>query len=97
MKRAIAPKKSVRYKLPWCGASGNSTAMFADKVLIPEKILKSMIGVFPVAITTIIVSPIALPKPIISAEKIPAEAVGRITYSAVCHRLAPNASEPARR
>jgi len=33
-------------------------------------------GVFPVAITTIIVSPTARPNPTIRAEKMPAEAVG---------------------
>ena len=64
---------------------------------MPEKILKSMIGVLPVAITTIIVSPIARPSPTMSAEKMPGNAVGSTTKSAVCHRLAPSASEPERR
>jgi hypothetical protein len=77
-----------------CGASGSSTAMFADRVRIPEKILKSIIGVFPVAMSTIMVSPTARPKPIIKAEKIPAEAVGSTTRMAVCQRLAPRAREP---
>ncbi len=51
-------------------------------------------GVFPVAITTIMVSPTARPRPIITAEKIPANAVGTMTRSAVCQRLAPKAREP---
>ncbi len=49
----------------------------------------------PVAIRTIIVSPTARPKPTIRAEKIPAEAVGRMTRVAVCHGEAPRASEAA--
>ena len=44
--------------------------------------------------TTIIVSPTARPRPIISAEKMPAEAVGTTIRIAVCQRLAPSASEP---
>jgi len=67
----IADKNSVLYKVPPTGASGISTAIFADSVLIPLNILGSIIGVFPVAIRTIIVSPIALPNPIIMAAKIP--------------------------
>ena len=58
-------------------ASGSSTAMFAARVRIPEKIFQSMTGVFPVAMTTIMVSPTARPSPIISAEKMPALATGR--------------------
>ncbi len=56
---------------------------------------QSSTGVFPVAISTIIVSPTALPSPIITAEKIPALAVGSTTLIAVCQRLAPSAREPA--
>ena len=54
-------------------------------------------GVLPVAITTIIVSPTARPSPIISAEKMPADAVGSTTRMAVCQRLAPQAIEAVRR
>ena len=46
---------------------------------------------------TIIVSPTARPKPIMIAEKIPGLAVGRMTRVTVCQRLAPRASDPARR
>ena len=56
-----------------------------------------MIGVLPVAISTIIVSPTARPKPIMIAEKMPGLAVGSTTRIAVCQRVAPSASEPARR
>ncbi len=47
--------------------------------------------------STIIVSPTARPKPIMTAEKIPGLAVGSTTRIAVCQRVAPSASEPARR
>jgi len=60
---------------------------------MPLKSDHSMIGVFPVAMRTIIVSPTARPKPTIRAEKIPAEAVGRMTRVAVCQGDAPRASE----
>ena len=59
--------------------------------------LASMTGVLPVAISTIIVSPTARPKPIMIAEKMPGLAVGSTMRSAVCQRVAPSASEPARR
>ena len=49
----------------------------------------------PVAISTIIVSPTARPKPTMTAEKMPGLAVGSTTRIAVCQRLAPSASEPA--
>ncbi len=69
--------------------------MFADSALNPLNMLQSIIGVFPVAMSTIIVSPIALPSPIITAENIPGLAVGSITLIAVCQRLAPRARDPA--
>ncbi len=56
-----------------------------------------MIGVLPVAISTIMVSPTARPKPIMTAEKMPGLAVGSTTRVTVCQRLAPSASEPATR
>lgn len=46
------------------------------------------------AISTIMVSPTARPKPIISAEKIPALAEGSTTLITVCHWVAPSAKEP---
>ncbi len=46
--------------------------------------LASIIGVLPVAISTIIVSPTARPRPIISAEKIPGLAVRITTRVRVC-------------
>ena len=64
---------------------------------MPVKILKSVTGVLPVAMTTIMVSPTARPRPIMMAEKMPAEAVGSTIRMAVCHRLAPRASDPERK
>ena len=61
------------------GASGISTAMLADSVLMPSSGLQSISGVLPVAISTIIVSPTARPKPIITAAKIPGLAEGSTT------------------
>ena len=80
--------------MPPAGASGISTAIFADSVLNPLNIFHSIIGVFPVAIKTIIVSPTARPKPIIIAENIPGLAEARTTLTAVCHNVAPSAREP---
>ena len=91
--RSTAETNKTLYKVPWYGASGISTAMFADRVLNPLKGLKLRIGVLPVAIKTIIVSPTALPKPIIIAENIPGLAVGKTTRIEVCHLVAPRASE----
>ena len=69
--------------------------MFADSVRMPLKIDQSITGVLPVAISTIIVSPTARPKPTMMAEKTPGLAVGSTTRTAVCQRLAPSASEAA--
>ena len=71
--------------------------MLAESARKPLKMLQSMTGVLPVAIRTIIVSPTARPKPIMTAEKMPGLAVGRTIRIAVCQRVAPRASEPARR
>ena len=60
--------------------------MLAESVRIPLKGLASMTAVLPVAMTTIIVSPIARPKPIMMAETIPEMAVGTTTLQTVCHR-----------
>ena len=49
----------------------------------------------PVAISTIIVSPTARPKPIITAAKMPGLAEGSTTRHNVCQRLAPRAIEAA--
>ncbi len=54
-----------------------------------------MIGVLPVAINTIMVSPMARPKPIMTAEKTPGSAEGSTTLQAVCQQLAPRAREAA--
>ena len=70
--------------------------MFADSVRMPLKIDQSSTGVLPVAISTIMVSPTARPKPIMIAEKTPGLAVGSTTRTAVCQRLAPSASDAAR-
>ena len=69
--------------------------MFADSVRMPLKIDQSSTGVLPVAISTIMVSPTARPKPTMTAEKMPGLAVGSTTRSAVCQRLAPRASDAA--
>ena len=45
--------------------------MFADSARKPLKMLQSMIGVLPVAMSTIMVSPTARPNPIMMAEKMP--------------------------
>ncbi len=64
---------------------------------MPLNGLQSMIGVLPVAISTIIVSPTARPKPIMTPAKMPGLAEGRITRQTVCQRLAPQAREAALR
>ena len=56
-----------------------------------------MIGVLPVAISTIMVSPTARPRPIITAENSPLIAVGTTTRTAVCQGVAPAPSEAERR
>jgi hypothetical protein len=45
--------------------------MFAASVRMPSKRLKFTTGLLPEAISTIMVSPTARPKPIITAEKMP--------------------------
>src|SRR4030095_12801966 len=92
-----AARKRTRNSVPPSGASGSSTAMFADSARKPLKIDQSMTGVLPVAMSTIMVSPTARPKPIMIAEKMPGLAVGSTMRSAVCQRVAPSASDPARR
>src|SRR5262249_30566176 len=52
-------RNNTRYSVPPKGASGTSTAMFAERVRMPLKMDQSRTGVFPVAIRTIIVSPTA--------------------------------------
>src|SRR5262249_21053437 len=90
-----ALRKSTRNSEPPAGASGSSTAILAESARNPLKIFQLMIGVLPVAISTIIVSPTARPSPTIIAEKIPGLAVGTTTRNAVCHLFAPRA-RPAR-
>ena len=68
--------------------------MFAESVRMPLNGFASITGVFPVAMTTIIVSPMARPKPIMIAETMPEIAVGTTTRQTVCQRLAPQANEP---
>jgi len=77
--------------------SGISTATLAASVRMPWNRLKSVIGVLPVAISTIMVSPTARPMPIITAEKMPGLAVGSTTPISVCQGVAPSASEPSDR
>ena len=68
--------------------------MLADRVRMPSKMFQSMIGVLPVAISTIMVSPTARPIPIMTAEKMPGLAVRMTTRLRVCQGDAPSASEP---
>ena len=68
-------------------------AIAAESVWKPLNKLQSMIGVLPAAMRTIIVSPTARPSPIITAEKIPLVAAGRMTRIAVCQGVAPAPSE----
>ena len=69
--------------------------MLAESVRMPLKGLQSRMGVLPVAINTIIVSPTARPKPIMMAAKMPGLAEGSTTRHTVCQRLAPIAIEAA--
>jgi hypothetical protein len=71
--------------------------MVAESVRKPLKMFQSSTGVLPAAMSTIMVSPTTRPTPIITAENRPDIAVGTTTCSAVCHGVAPLASEAARR
>ena len=71
--------------------------MLAERVRKPLNTFHSITGVLPAAMSTTMVSPTARPSPIMRAEKSPLMAVGRITETAVCHRVAPTAREAARR
>ncbi|MNG11251.1 hypothetical protein D3C84_947750 [compost metagenome] len=66
----------------------------AARVRMPSKMFTSITGVLPVAISTIMVSPTARPRPIIRAEKMPGLAVSRTTRVMVCQGVAPRAREP---
>ena len=57
----------------------------------------SRTGVLPAAISTIIVSPTARPRPIITAENRPLMAVGMMMRMAVCQGVAPQPSDAERR
>src|SRR4030042_4639521 len=67
--------------------------MHADIVRIPLYGENEGIGVWPWAISTIMVSPTARPKPVITAAKRPGLAAGIATLRAACQRVAPSASE----
>ena len=69
--------------------------MFADRVRKPVNRFSVISVVFPVAMSMIMVSPTARPRPIITAEKSPLMAVGTMMRMVVCQRLAPVASEPS--
>ena len=47
--------------------------------------------------STIMVSPMTLPKPMMTAANMPGLAEGMMMRQTVCQRLAPSAKEPARR
>src|SRR5437773_669066 len=96
-KRRNAARKRTRKSVPPSGASGSSTAMLAERARKPLNMFQSITGVLPVAISTIIVSPTARPRPIMIAEKMLGLAVGSTMRTGVCQRLAPSASDPARR
>ena len=70
--------------------------MFAESVRKPLKMFQSRTGVLPAAMSTIIVSPTARPRPIITAEKSPLIAVGMTTRIAVCQGVAPRAERRRR-
>ena len=78
-------------------ASGSSVAMAAESVWKPLKRFQSMSGVLPAAMSTIIVSPTARPRPIITAENSPLAAAGTMTRTAVCQGVAPAPSDALRR
>ena len=61
--------------------------------LADSKKLSGIAGAHPVAINTVIVSPIARPIPNIQAAIIPERAAGIFTRITVCHLVAPKASE----
>src|SRR3990172_7784954 len=74
-KRRRAARNRTRNSVPPSGASGSSTAMLAESARKPSKMDQSITGVLPVAMSTIIVSPTARPKPIMTPEKMPGLAV----------------------
>src|SRR5690606_9495128 len=89
-----AERKSTRYKVPPTGASGISTATLAASARNPVKMPKSITGVFPVAMSTIMVSPTARPNPMMAAEKMAGPATGSTIRRIVSQWVAPRASEP---
>src|SRR5690606_14588652 len=90
------PMNSVRYSVPPWGASGISIAMAALRLRKPFSGCRSMTGVPPAAITTIMVSPSARPRPMTMPEKMPLAAAGSTTRMVVCQREAPQARLAAR-
>ena len=76
-----------------------SEAMVAVMVLTGEKIdwiPFGITGAFPVTIITVMVSPITLPIPSMTAVMTPERAAGRVDFQMVCQGVAPKASEACR-
>src|SRR2546423_1318781 len=71
--------------------------MVAENVRIEEVGESESTAAFPDAIRTIIVSPIARPKPSTHAASKPGDDAGSTTRHAVCHVEAPIAIEPSRK
>jgi len=61
----------------------------------PLNMDQSIVKRLPDTKTTIMVSPIALQKPSITEDKTPEAAVGRMTFTVVCQRVAHKDKEPA--
>ena len=70
--------------------------MVAANVRIESVGEKERMGALPEAISTIIVSPIARPKPRTLAARTPGIAAGSTTRAAVCQEDAPMAIDPSR-
>ena len=65
--------------------------MVAVMVRAESKMLPDMMLALPLAMSTIMVSPMARPKPSTMAAKTPGSAAGRTTCQAACQREAPRA------
>lgn len=85
-------KRAWKWRLP-TGASPISAAMVAVMGLTGWKNDLGIAAAPPAAIKTVIVSPMALPKPKITAVAIPGRALFTTTAHSVSHLVAPSAKE----
>ena len=67
--------------------------MVADSVRTESARVADMIAALPEAISTIIVSPTARPRPSATPAAMPGLAAGRTTFRIVCQRAAPSATD----